>query len=579
MTWPRPVPLVGDASSARARGASPRAWAFGEDEREAFYAAVHGRRDIRRFRPDDVEPDVLERILSAAHGAPSVGHSQPWRFVVVRDPATRDRAALMADREWHRQAVQFDDGSASRMLDLQLHGIRDAPLGVVVCCDRRTAAPGVLGRATFVDADLWSCACAIENLWLAARVEGVGVGWVTLFDPEQLRSLVGAPAGVETLGWLCVGWPDERPPEPGLQRAGWSSRLPLSEVVLAERWPSDEPPPPVSHLQAPAPTSVVGARDEADRLLTPPGSLGVLDRAVDRLRMVGLGADAPVTAVLAAATHPVTRHRVSTYDDAVTREVLEATVAGESLGAVTARLVGADLVAVDAGVGGDPVAGATAFRPSGVRGDLVEADALTYEDATALLDAGRALGSDLSARLVVLGEVGIGNTTVAAALVASRLDLSPGDAVGLGAGGDAATLERKRATVEAALARARGSHRDLDDPMVALAALGGPEIAYLAGVALGAAAHGSLVVLDGLVTSAAALIAVALEPGVVAHLVAGQESREQAHRRVNVHLGLEPLLTLRLRSGEGVGALLAAQLLLSAAGLRQQTAQVVEPRA
>ena len=315
-----------------ARREAPRAWAFGEQERDAFYAAVLGRRDIRRFRPDDLEPDVLERILSSAHAAPSVGHSQPWRFVVIREAATRDRAALMADREWHRQAATFADRSGRQMLDLQLHGIRDAPVGVVVCCDRRTAAQGVLGRATYVDADMWSCACAIENLWLAARVEGVGTGWVTLFQPAELAALIGLPPGVETLGWLCLGWPDERPPEPGLERAGWSARQPLSDVVLWERWQEDEeaPLPPPSHLHAPEPASVVGARDAADVLLTPPGSLGALDRAVDRMVALGLGSDAPVTAVIAAAGHPVTGHGVSTYDDSVTGQVLEATVAGES---------------------------------------------------------------------------------------------------------------------------------------------------------------------------------------------------------------------------------------------------------
>ncbi len=575
MSWQRPVPLVGDTSSARARREAPQAWAFDEAARDAFYAAVDGRRDIRRFRPDEVAPEVLTRILGAAHAAPSVGHSQPWRFVVVRDQTTRDHAALLADRAWHRQAAQFDDRSARQMLDLQLHGIRDAPVGVVVCCDRRTAPEGVLGRATYVDADLWSCACAIENLWLAARVEGVGVGWVTLFRPDELGALIGLPDGVETLGWLCLGWPDERPPEPGLQRAGWSTRQPLSEVVRYERW-DDEPAPPVSHLQAPAPAAVVGARDEADVLLTPPGSLGALDRAVDRLAALGLGADAPLAAVLAAASHPVTRHGVSTYADAVTREVLAATVAGESLGAVAARLVGADLTIVDAGVDGDPVPGVTARRPRDPRGDLVEADALTPADAARLVEQGRAHGRHLAGHIVVPGEVGIGNTTVAAALVASRLQLTPADAVGLGAGGDAATLERKRAVVAAALARAVAAHPDLDDPLVALAALGGPEIAYLAGVTLGAADAGALVLLDGLVTSSAAVIAVALEPATAAHLVAGQESREQAHRAVNVHLGLEPLLSLRLRAGEGVGALLAAQLLRSAADLRARTGRVAE---
>ena len=575
MSWQRPVPLVGDVSSAQARREAPRAWAFDEADRDVFYAVALGRRDIRRFRPDDVGPDVLERILSAAHAAPSVGHSQPWRFVVVRDPATRDRAALMADREWHRQAGTFADRSGRQMLDLQLHGIREAPVGIVVCCDRRTAAQGVLGRATYVDADLWSCACAIENLWLAARVEGVGTGWVTLFQPHELASLVGLPDGVETLGWLCLGWPDERPPEPGLERAGWSSRQPLSDVVLWERWQENGAPPP-SHLHAPAPASVVGARDEADTLLTPPGSLGALDRAVDRLAALGLGPEAPATSVIAAARHPVTRHGVSTYDDSVTREVLVATVAGESLGAVAAQLVGAEVVAVDAGVPGDPVAGAVECRPRAPQGDLVSSDALAADDAERLVAAGRHLGRGLGRRLVTLGEVGIGNTTVASALVAARLGLDVDDVVGLGAGGDSSTLARKRAAVEAALERAASTHADLDDPLVLLAALGGAEIAYLTGVLLGAAEQGSAIVLDGLVTSTAALLAVALEPAVAAHLVAGQESREQSHRSVNVHLGLEPLLALRLRAGEGVGALLALQLLRTAGGLRARTGRVAE---
>ena len=580
MSWQRPIPLVGDTSSAQARSDAPQAWAFDADDRDAFYAAVVARRDIRRFRADEVPEDVLERILGAAHAAPSVGHSQPWRFVVVRDRAMRDSAALLADREWHRQAAHFDDTSARHMLDLQLHGIRDAPMGVVVCCDRRTEATAVLGRATFVDADLWSCAAAIENLWLAARVEGIGVGWVTLFRPEELAELIGLPAGVETLGWLCLGWPDERPPEPGLQRAGWSTRQPLSEVVRFERWDADDehgPSAPVSHLRAPAPSAVVGARDEGDVLLTPPGSLGVLDRAVDRLLAVGLGPESPVTAVIAAASHPVTRHRVSTYDDDVTREVLAATVAGDSLGAVAARGIGATVEIVDAGVVGPPVNGATDRRPADPRGDLVVADALSRSDAERLVEAGRLHGKRLPGHIVVLGEVGIGNTTVAAALVAARLGLRADDVVGLGAGGDADTLARKRAVVDAAVARSAEAHADLEDPMAALAALGGPEIAYLSGVALGVAEAGSLVVLDGLVTSSAALVAVGLEPGVAAYLVAGQESREQVHGVVNRHLGLEPLLSLRLRSGEGVGALLAAQLLRTAARLRAETGRVQEP--
>ncbi|HVQ93650.1 MAG TPA: 5,6-dimethylbenzimidazole synthase, partial [Mycobacteriales bacterium] len=258
MVWSRPVPLIGDASAASERARDPAGWAFPDPARQALYDVMAARRDVRRFRPDPVDPAQLDRVLAAGHGAPSVGHSQPWRFVVVTEAQTRERAALMADRERLRQAAMFEPDAARRLLDLQLEGIREAPLGVVVCCDRRAPAAGVLGRATFPDTDIWSCACAIENIWLAARAEGLGLGWVTLFQPAELADLLGLPAGVVTLGWLCLGWPDQRPPEPGLQRAGWSRRLPLSQVVIEERWSAEAtPPPPRSHLRAPSPAAVV----------------------------------------------------------------------------------------------------------------------------------------------------------------------------------------------------------------------------------------------------------------------------------------------------------------------------------
>ena len=168
--------------------------------------------------------------------------------------------------------------------------------------------------------------------------------------------------------------------------------------------------------------------------------------------------------------------------------------------------------------------------------------------------------------LVCLGEVGIGNTTVAAALAAALLGLTPEQAVGLGSGADIAMLDRKRAVVSGALARTRQGR---GTPLGALAALGGPEVALLAGVTLGAAAAGVPVVLDGLVTSLAALVAVRLEPAVQASLIAGHRSRERAHAAVLTELGLEPLLDLRLRAGEGVGACLAAQLLLAGLGVRR----------
>ena len=565
MTWPRPVPVIGDRTHAAERAADPSGWAFDPATVEALHTVIGARRDIRRYRPDPVPPEVLRSVLEAGHRAPSVGHSQPWRFVVVTAQETRDRAAVLADRERLRQAEQLTPDRRARLLDLQLEGIREAPVGVVVACDRRTHATGVLGRATFPDADLWSCACAIQNMWLAARAAGLGMGWVTLFQPADLAALLHLPEGVETLGWLCLGWPDERPPEPGLVRHGWSSRAPLDDVVLAERWPADgSPEAPASHLAGPEPEAVVAARDTGDDLLAVPGSLGVLDRAVDRVLALPGAEPAGGTLLVVAADHPVaTAHAVSAYPSSVTADVLAATATGESLGASTAHQAGLRVVAHRA-VSPDP------------QGDLLTADALTPAAAAALVEEGRALGRELAGHgLVCLGEVGIGNTTVAAALACGLLGLDPDDAVGLGAGADAAMLDRKRAVVRGALQRARAEHgAALAESLTALAALGGPEVAVLAGVTLGAAAAGVPVVLDGLVTSVAAAVAVRLEPAAQTALVAGQRSRERAHAEVLTELGLEPLLDLRLRAGEGVGAALAAQLLLTALRARRTAGRV-----
>ncbi|MER7072306.1 5,6-dimethylbenzimidazole synthase [Terrabacter sp. NPDC000476] len=555
LTYARPRPTIGDPSSAAERALAPDAWAL-PDDLASLERVVGARRDIRRFRPDPVPDDVLTAVLTAGHRGPSVGHSQPWRFVVVTEAATRDAAALMADRCRLRQAAGMAEESARGLLDLRLEGIREAPLGIVVACDRRTPAAGVLGRATFPDADLWSCAAAIENIWLTARAHGLGLGWVTLFEPAELADLLGLPDGVETLGWLCLGWPDERPPEPGLERAGWSRRLPLEQVVMRERWTERDAPP--SHLRAPGPDALVGARDRSDALLTVPGSLGVLDTVLDRVTAL-TAVDGPGTLVVAAADHAVTAHGVSAFATSVTADVARATREGTSMGAVAARAAGLDVKLVDAGIG---------CR----RGDLVATDALDETTYAALLAQGRELGRALAGDgPVALGEVGVGNTTVAATVAAALLGASADAVVGRGSSADAAMMERKRDVVEQALARLTAAERR--DAHAVLRRLGGGELAVLAGVVLGVAEGGGVVVLDGLATSVAALAAVRVEPGCAAHLVGGQRSRERAHAEVLRELGLEALLDLRIRAGEGVGAALATGLVKDALRLRREVAR------
>lgn len=589
-------------STARERELDPTGWRLSAEVRAGLTQVISARRDVRRFRAEAVPDDLLRRVLEAGHAAPSVGHSQPWRFLIVRSADTRAAAAVLADRERLRQAAGMTEEAARQLLSLRLEGLREAPVGVVVCCDRRTRAAGVLGRATFPDSDVWSCVAAVQNMWLTARAEGLGMGWVTLFRPEDLAGLLGLPDGVRTVGWLCLGWPDERPPAPGLERAGWSRRRPLDEVVIEERWPepAGEPSPPPDHATArpdPVAAARVRARDRDDTLLAVPGALGLLgdvlaDLAGPATRDAGApggisggisgGADGGVdgsaggsadggvlaggTLVVAAADHPVTAHGVSAYPAETTAILARALASRQGLGAVAAVNAGLEMLLVDAGVDGPPLAGWRDERPRERRGDLVGADALAETDAARLLAAGEAIGTALArCGPVVLGEIGIGNTTVAAALAAALTGAPVDTLVGRGAGSDSAGIARKQAVVTGALARAGYgagvSKLERDELVQLLCALGGGEVCLLTGVVLGGADAGATVVLDGMLTGVAALAALRHRPPVRSALVAGHRSAEPGHALVLRELGVEPLLDLRLRAGEGIGAALAVGLL------------------
>jgi len=209
---------------------------FSGDERAAVYRAIEERRDVRAFRTDPLPDAALQRILDAAHHAPSVGFMQPWNFIVVREPATKARVQAVFARENAHAAGRFEGERAELYRSLKLEGIMEAPVNLCVTCDRTRSGPNVLGRNTIIDTDLYSTCCAIQNLWLAARVEGVGVGWVSILRNEDLREIFGIPGHVMPVAYLCIGYPREFLDEPELQRRGWAERVPLETLVYDERW-------------------------------------------------------------------------------------------------------------------------------------------------------------------------------------------------------------------------------------------------------------------------------------------------------------------------------------------------------
>ena len=210
---------------------------FTDEERRGVYRAIYERRDVRgQFLPDPVSDEVLERILDAAHHAPSVGFMQPWDFVVIRDASVRQ--AIHKNFECaSRQAAENYQGEQRKLYDsLRLAGILDAPVNVCVTCDNERSRGSGLGRHTDPAVALYSTVCAVQNFWLAARAESLGVGWVSILDFDQLQSTLSIPRGVTIVAYLCVGYVSEFRPQPDLEEKGWERRGTLASVTHFERW-------------------------------------------------------------------------------------------------------------------------------------------------------------------------------------------------------------------------------------------------------------------------------------------------------------------------------------------------------
>jgi 5,6-dimethylbenzimidazole synthase len=210
---------------------------FEDTEVRGVYRAIYERRDVRSaFLPDPIPPEILRRLLEAAHHAPSVGFMQPWRFILIQDPSVR--AAIHADFTLASAsaAASYDEERAALYRSLKLAAITEAPLNVCVLCDETTTRGSNLGRATMPETAIYSTVCAIQNLWLAARAEGLGIGWVSILNPLYVRTTLDVPASATLVAYLCLGYVSTFAQEPDLERRGWEQRAPLEDVVYTERF-------------------------------------------------------------------------------------------------------------------------------------------------------------------------------------------------------------------------------------------------------------------------------------------------------------------------------------------------------
>ena len=214
---------------------------FTEDEKRGFYKAIYSRRDVRsHFTSKPIENEILSKVLNAAHHAPSVGFSQPWNFILIKDNSTKKKIKESFEIEKNRSSQLIEEPKRSKYLSFKLEGILESPVNLCVTYDPSKFGPFVIGRSSIPEAGLYSVCCAIQNLWLAARTEGIGLGWVSILSNDTLKNVLELPEHVVPIAYLCLGYVDEFAEKPDLEKAGWLPRLDLKDVVYFEKWEEKE---------------------------------------------------------------------------------------------------------------------------------------------------------------------------------------------------------------------------------------------------------------------------------------------------------------------------------------------------
>ena len=210
---------------------------FPDEERAAVYRAIFTRRDVRsQFLPDPIPDEILAQVLTAAHHAPSVGFMQPWNFLVIKTQTVKNKFHSAFQKANAEAALLFPDEKRALYQSLKLEGITTAPINLCITCDRERGGPVVLGRTHNRDTDLYSTVCSVQNLWLAACAEGLGVGWVSIFNAPDISSILHLPDHVVPVAYRCLGWVNEFHSSPEFEAKGWRKRLDLEELVFQDQW-------------------------------------------------------------------------------------------------------------------------------------------------------------------------------------------------------------------------------------------------------------------------------------------------------------------------------------------------------
>lgn len=568
------------------------------------------RRDTRHFKSDAVPDLVLEKALEAGHMAPSVGLTDASRYYIIHNRAIKIEIKKLFDTSNSRALDCIQEIEKKNLYNsLKLEAILDAPVGLVVCYDRSVLNDFTIGTIATNETIKFSAVCAVENIWLSLTSQGYSMGWISILNYYHFKKLLGLPDEIEPLGYFCIGKPaTDYEQQPMLQHLGWKNKSlkPIVTIISSisgkvistteestkksgeeAELPTDADHKPIkvihknsiesnllnaevnrSPLNADSSDLSKKLKDRINQKTKPEGSLGILEDLAFQIGMILKSTNPELNKphlLVFAADHGITAHGMSKYPMEVTRQMVNTFLEGGAAINVFCRQNAIELLLVDAGVNYDfsPLQKILNQKVGKGTASFLSGPAMTSQELQLCFEKGRNLVKQLSAvgcNIIGFGEMGIGNTSSASALMSVLCKIPIEECVGKGTGLDEFQLNHKIQLLEHAINNFTGENELLSY----MAWFGGFEILQIAGAILEARQQNMVILIDGFIATTACLCAYMLDEGIIENAIFCHESGEKGHRRLLDFLGAEPLLKLSLRLGEGTGCALAYPLIKSA---------------
>lgn len=554
-------------------------------EKSAIDKVIRERRDIRSFRSEPIQESLIWKILQAGHHAPSVGYSQPWNFLIIQDKAKHREVYEHFVLENQKASQLFPDSKGETYRSLKLQGLLDAPVHVVVTCDSYKNGQHVLGRTSVKEVDEYSVCLAVQNIWLTARAEGIGVGWMSIYDPNVLPKILGMPDEIKIIAYLCLGEPVWFPEIPMLETSGWKKREDLADLVFWENWNqmkkndlSD-----INHqTQAKQDLNLPNhhqtfeidlVKKRLDEFTKPKSSLGLLEDFVIKLASIQKKPRPYLhnkTVLILAADHGIAESKISAYSQDSTYKMVYQYLAGSGAVNSFARGIGAKFFIADLGVKHHFQDGTALLGRKvrlGTRSFLKE-PALSHKEVKEAIQIGKNLWNEIPETDVLsLGEVGIGNTTCSVVIASLLFDIEYSDLlknnwIGRGTGVSGDLFENKKNLIQISISKYKKEKGYYQKNILELLEnVGGLEIIGMVGVILGSEGKKTALILDGLISTLAGVIAYFINPEIEKFIFVGHLSYERLHSEILRRMDWKSILNLELRLGEATGSTLAIGIL------------------